>query len=91
MNKMLRLAGLTLLLLAGCADNQIVSYSPDENYMTFDHAFTDKVIADVQARAEKLCGQRKQMAIQTSRTCSLTKCATNYQCVDAADIVKYGL
>jgi hypothetical protein len=91
MNRTLRLAGLAILLLAGCADNVIVSYPTDENYMSFDHEFTDKAIADVQTRAERLCGQRKQMAIQTSRTCSLTKCATNYQCVDAADVVKYGL
>lgn len=91
MNRTLRLAGLAILLLAGCADNLIVSYSTAENYIAFDHPYADKAIADVQARAEKLCGQRKQMAIQTSRTCSLTKCATNYQCVDAADVVKYGL
>lgn len=91
MNRTFRLAGLAILLLTGCADNLILSYSVDENYITFDHAFTDKAVADVQARAEKLCGERQQMAIQTSRTCSLTKCATNYQCVDAADVVKYGL
>jgi hypothetical protein len=91
MNRMVRIAGLTILLLAGCADNLLVSYSRDENYLTFDHLFTDKAIADVLAKAEKLCGLRKQVAIQTSRACSLTKCATNYQCVDAADAVKYGL
>lgn len=91
MKKTLCLALAAILLIAGCADNLIVSYTTDENYITFDYPFTDQAAADSQARAEKLCGQRKQMAIQTSRTCSLSKCTANYQCVDAADVVKYGL
>ncbi len=96
MNRTLLIPGLTALLLAGCAsdqlfDNQLVSYATDENYLNFNHPYTDKAVADVQARAERICGQRKQMAIQTSKICSLTKCTTNYQCVDAANVIKYGL
>jgi hypothetical protein len=96
MNGTLLIPGLTILLLAGCADsqlfdNQLVSYSADENYLNFNHPYTDKATADVLARAERICGQRKQVAIQTSKTCSMTKCATNYQCVDAENVKKYGL
>ena len=96
MNRVLLISALTGLLLTGCAknpllDNELVSYASDENYLNFNHPYTDQATADVLARAERLCGQRKQMAIQTSKTCSLTKCTTNYQCVDAKDVIKYGL
>ena len=92
MNSPLLTVSLAIMLLAGCAENSmLVSYDKDENYLSFDHPYTDKAVADVLASAEKLCGQRKQVAIRTSRTCSLTKCTTNYQCVDAADAKKYGL
>jgi hypothetical protein len=91
MNRKLLIASLTILLLAGCVDNQLLAYGTDENYLNFNHAFTDKAIADVLARAERLCGQRKQVAIQTSKVCSLTQCTTNYQCVNQADVTKYGL
>lgn len=96
MTRTLIIPGLTALLLAGCGgdyllDNQLVSYATDENYLNFNHPYTDKAVADVQARAERICGERKQMAIQTSKICSLTKCTTNYQCVDAKNVIKYGL
>jgi len=91
MNTTLLMPGLTILLLSGCADNQLVSFAADENYLHFNHPYTDQASADVLARAERVCGQRKQVAIQTSKTCSLTKCATNYQCVDAENVKKYGL
>ncbi|WP_313950463.1 hypothetical protein [Accumulibacter sp.] len=59
--------------------------------MTFDHAYTDKAIADVRSRAEKLCHQRGQIAIKTESVCSLTNCATNYQCTDKAEAIEDGL
>ena len=91
MNRTLLISSLTILLLAGCADYQLVAYDTDENYLNFNHPFTDKAIAEVLARAEALCKQRKQVAIQTSKICSLTQCTTNYQCVDQSDVTKYGL
>lgn len=87
----LAIALLAVLLLAGCADkNLLVGYEPDENFLSFNHPFTDAAAADVRARAERLCGMRKQVVIQTSRTCSPEQCTTNYQCIDAADAAKYG-
>ena len=91
MNITLLISSLTILLLAGCADYQLVAYDTDENYLNFNHPFTDKAITEVLARAEALCAQRKQVAIQTSRICSLAQCTTNYQCVDQADVTRYGL
>ncbi len=91
MNRTLLISSLTVLLLAGCADYQLVAYDYEENYLNFNHPFTDKAIAEVLARAETLCKQRKQVAIQTSKICSLTHCTTNYQCVDQSDVTKYGL
>ncbi len=85
------LTGLTALLLAGCAEpSMLVGYEPNENFLSFNHEFTDAAAADARARAERLCGLRKQAVIQTSRSCSLTQCTTNYQCIDAADAAKYG-
>ena len=72
-------------------DNLLVGFGEDTNYLTFDHPNSDKAIADVRSRAERLCQQRKQVAIKTQSACSLTKCATNYQCVDDAAVIQYGL
>lgn len=82
---------LATLLLAGCVNNQLLAYGTDENYLNFTHPFTDRAIEEVLTQAEALCGQRKQVALQTSRVCSLTKCTTNYQCLDQADATRYGL
>ena len=78
-------------LLAGCMEYQIVFSDPEENYLSFNHPFTDKDIAAVEAKATQLCEQRKKAVIQTTRSCSLTKCTTNFQCVAQEDISKYGL
>lgn len=83
--------GFFLLLLAGCNGMQYVVYDNDTNYLTFNHPFTDKAVAEVQAGAEKLCRQRKQVAVKTTEKCSLTKCTTSYQCIDQADVTRYGL
>jgi hypothetical protein len=90
-NPTLPIAVLAALLLAGCADtNYLVGYEPDENFLSFNHPFTDTAAADVRTRAERLCGLRKQAVLQTSRSCSLAQCTTNFQCIDAADAAKYG-
>ncbi len=52
------------------------------NYITFEHPFTDAAADEVSKRAERICGQRKQFAMKTSSTCSLTKCTTHYQCAN---------
>jgi hypothetical protein len=80
-----------VVLLTSCAETMLVSFAPDTNYLTFDHPNSEKAIADVRTTAGKLCQQRKQVAIMTESVCSLTSCATNYQCVDEADVIKYGL
>ena len=83
---------LLVAVLTGCASigagNTIVVMQG--NYMTFEHPFTDAAAEDIRNRAGRLCEQRKQAAIRTESVCSLTKCTTHYQCVDAADAVKYG-
>jgi hypothetical protein len=90
MNRSRLLSSLTLLLLAGCADYQLATYGPSENFLTFTHPFTDQAAADVLASARQQCLKRGQATIQTSRTCSLEKCTTNYQCVDSADPIQPG-
>jgi hypothetical protein len=71
-----------LLFLTGCSGISVVAMEDKSNYITFEHPFTDEAEARVRGQAEGMCRQRKQAAIKTERTCSLTKCFTNYQCVD---------
>ena len=52
------------------------------NYLTYDYPFTDEAAAKAKAEAEKLCAQRKQLAVQTSMACTMERCTTNFQCVD---------
>jgi len=88
-----RLGGtlLLVLLLSSCSDNLLVSYGNDTNFLLFDHPNSEKAIADVRARAERLCAERKQLAVETESICSLASCTTNYQCTDNADGIKDGL
>jgi hypothetical protein len=71
-----------LLLGAGCAQTTEIE---GRNYMTYDHAFTDRAAEDVRQRAEKFCAQKKQVAVKTARACSLERCTTNFACVDRGD------
>ena len=91
MNRMILATALTIALLAGCANSELIGYDNKKKYLTFNHPFTDEALADAQSRAEKLCAQRNQVALQTSKKCSLTQCATNFQCLEKADAVPYGL
>ena len=87
----LPIALLAALLLAACAETSLlVGYEPDQNFLSFNHPFTDAGAADVRTRAERICGLRKQVVTQTSRICSLEQCTTNFQCIDAADAAKHG-
>ncbi|MBK7955424.1 MAG: hypothetical protein KAY22_27210 [Rhizorhabdus sp.] len=79
------------LLLSSCVDTMLVGFGADTNYLTFDHPNSEKAFADVRTRAERLCQERKQVAIKTESVCSLTNCATSYQCADQADVIKFGL
>lgn len=82
---------LLTFLLTSCADKLLVSANEDTNYLTFDHPNSDQSNAEVRTTAEKLCGQRKQVAIKTASVCSLKNCVTHYQCGDREDVIKYGL
>ena len=69
--------------LSGCANNQIVA--TEGNYIKYVHPFTETAAAEVRRNAERMCEQRKQVALKTESACSLSKCATSYQCVDQAN------
>jgi len=68
-----------IAITAGCGTEPTVE---EGNYLTFDHEFTDRAAQQVYRRAEAICAQRKQLVEKVSSTCSLTRCVTNYQCID---------
>jgi hypothetical protein len=73
---------LAAVALAGCA----MSEQPDiaeSNYLTYHHPFTDAAAQATRQNAEKICAERKQVALQyRSSQCSLEECTTHYQCMD---------
>ena len=83
-----RAFGLAITLAcAACAQFEIVANESD--YLTYRHRFTDAAAAEVHKSAERLCAQTKQVPVKTTRTCSLTDCTTNYQCMSKADAERY--
>jgi hypothetical protein len=68
-----------LVMMAGCATQPAIVES---NYLTYDHAFTDAAALAAQRSAEKVCAERKQVAVKTRSVCSLKECTTHYQCMD---------
>ena len=85
MYRTLLISGLTLALLAACATYEESAYDTDQNFLAFDHPFTDKAAADVLARARTLCAQQQKVPLQTTNVCSLQQCNTSYQCVKKVD------
>jgi len=72
---------------AACAPFEIVTM--ESNHITYRHAFNDAATAAARSSAERLCGQRKQVAVRIGGTCSLTDCYTHYQCMDKAAAEQY--
>ena len=75
-------AVLVAAALAACGQQPWVV---GENYMTYDHPFTEAAAESARKNAEGRCRQRGEVAVQTSRACSLTECTTSYQCMSEAD------
>lgn len=68
-----------LMAGAGCSSGLIVAA---DNYLTYDYAFNDAAAKKASEDAKKLCAARKKMAIETRNVCTLTRCVTDFQCVD---------
>jgi hypothetical protein len=75
------------LACAGCGYQPWVS---EGNYLTYDHPFTEAAAEGIRKNAEGTCKQRRQIAIQTVRVCSLTQCTTSFQCIDEDDARRIG-
>ena len=88
-----RLSLITLLLLGGCGTVQKMAIQKDDylttNALSYEHPFTDAGAARARRNAEQECGYRKQAAVRTGGTCSLSSCTSHYQCMDPADAAKY--
>ena len=66
-----------------------LDYRFRSNYATFEHPFTDAGAADARRRADKQCAEKKQLAVRTSRRCSLEECGTNFQCMNVEEAAGY--
>ncbi len=78
------------LLSTGCAYYQVEDYTKSANFLTIKHPYTDKDLAEARAEAKKLCGDKKQVALQTEKVCSLSTCSTTFQCEDSANVMQFG-
>ena len=87
-SKLLRALCLVALLLvcAGCGIQPLIMH---DNYLTYEHPFTDAGAESARANAEWECKTRKQVAVRTTRACSLTLCTTNFQCMEPAEAKQY--
>ncbi len=74
-----------LLAVAGCTEPTIMA----GNYLTYDHPFNDAAAEKVRQSAEGICKQRKQAAVKTRSVCTLTRCTTDFQCVDPKNPLEY--
>jgi hypothetical protein len=83
------LASALLVALAGCQGNYLMT-ADQEDFMSFDHPFTDQAAAQVRSRADRTCEARKLVAVRLSSNCSLTKCFTTYQCMEKDAAASYG-
>jgi hypothetical protein len=75
----------SLVALSGCTEPSVMA----DNYLTYDHPFNDAAAEKVRRSAEKICKQRNQAAVKTRSVCSLTRCFTDYQCVNPKDPLEY--
>ena len=77
------LAALLAATLTACGQQPTIA---EGNYLTYEHPFTEAAAESARQNAVSNCRRRGTTAIQTSRTCSLTQCTTNYQCVSGDDV-----
>jgi len=68
----------------GCAANYRITNQ--ENFITYDRPFTAATAEEVRKDADSICSHRRQVAVQISDVCNLTRCFTNYQCVTKAEL-----
>ena len=74
-----------MVTAAGCTAPSIMQ----DNYLTYHHDFTETALQNIQSNANRLCGQRKQVAIQTRSVCTLERCVTDFQCVNPKNPLEY--
>ena len=51
------------------------------NLLSFQHAFSEAAVDKVHRQAERHCAETKLVAVRTRRTCTMTECFTDYQCM----------
>src|SRR5262245_23195582 len=85
---------LLLALCAGCGGQALLNSLPPNTFiegdrMTIEYAFTDAAAESAHKRAEAICSQKREVAVRTGGTCSLTRCLAYYQCATQAEAAAF--
>jgi hypothetical protein len=66
-------------------------YDGQGNNLRFQHPFTEAAADKVHKQAERHCAETKLTAVRTRRTCTMTECSTDYQCMTSEDAARVAL
>jgi hypothetical protein len=77
-----------LLLASGCANRTDIVVEQG-NYRTINHPFTEAGAAEAQHMANEACAYRQRVAVKTYTTCTLDRCASNFECMSKEDAAEY--
>lgn len=73
--------------LAGCLGPQPIVR--ESNYLTYEHAFDEGAAAAVAVSAARICAEKRLLAVKTASACTLARCTTSFQCMDAAEAARH--
>jgi hypothetical protein len=63
-------------------------YDGRGNVLSFQHAFSEAAVDKVHRQAERHCAETKLTAVRTRRTCTMTECSTDYQCMTSEEAAR---
>jgi hypothetical protein len=55
------------------------------NILSFQHAFSEGAADKVRRQAERHCAETKLLAVLIRRTCTMSECFTDYQCMTSEE------
>jgi hypothetical protein len=58
------------------------------NVLRFQHPFTEAAVAKVRAQADRHCAETRLIAVRTRVACTMSECATDYQCMTGEEAAR---